>query len=206
MSAFETATAVTATAVPGVYDAELHPDWAIHTKPNGGYLLAILARAACDVVDTETPLAVSAHYMRAPDVGPAEIRAEAIRRGRRVSTSRAAIWQNDKPCIEALVSSGPLENAEVDYLSAPPPVIPPPEECVSSETEKFTVELFRNVELLMSPETVPLPTPNGTPTLQFWFRFRDGTDPDVMSLLLAVDAHPPTIFHLKKYGWAPTVE
>lgn len=206
MSAFEKATAVTATATPGVYDADLLPDWAIHTKPNGGYLLAILARAACDVVGTETPLVISAHYMRAPDVGRAEVRAEAIRKGRRVSTSRAAIWQHDKPCIEALVSSGPLENADADYLSALPPVIPPPEQCVSPATDKFTVELFDNVELVMSPETVPLPDPNGTPKLQFWFRFRDGTEPDVMSLLLAVDAHPPTIFHLKKYGWAPTVE
>lgn len=206
MSAFARDTAITPAAVPGVYDADLVPSWAIGGKPNGGYLLAILGRAACAAVGTDSPLAISAHYMRAPDLGAAEVRTEVVRQGRRVSTSRATIWQNDKPCIDALVSSGTIENAEIDYSAAPPPVIPPPEQCIGPATEKFTVELYENVEMLMSPDTVPLPNPNGTPTLQFWLRFADGTEPDPMALLVAVDAHPPTIFHLKKYGWAPTVE
>jgi hypothetical protein len=36
--------------------------------------------------------------------------------------------------------------------------------------------------------------------------FRDGSDLDVESLLLAADVAPPTVAHLGYRGWAPTVE
>jgi hypothetical protein len=37
-------------------------------------------------------------------------------------------------------------------------------------------------------------------------RLVDGSEWDVFSLALAVDAMPPTVFHLGRFGWAPTVE
>ena len=89
MSEFENATAIRRRGEASTYDTDLDAGWAIGGKPNGGYLLAILARAACDVVDTTHPLAVSAHYLRAPDPGPAEVRTEIVRSGRRASTSRS---------------------------------------------------------------------------------------------------------------------
>jgi acyl-CoA thioesterase len=187
------------------YDVDLHPGWAIRGKPNGGYLLAMLARAGCEVVGTEDPLAVSAHYLRAPSPGPAEIQVEAIRRGRRVSTSRASMWQAGKRCIETLISSGTLPDAPADW-SNPPPAMPAPEDCVEATVGAFTVELLDHIELRLDPATAPKPHPTGTPVVRFWFRLRDGTDPDVLTTLLAVDSGPPTIFNLARYGWAPTVE
>jgi hypothetical protein len=46
-----------APATPGCFghDVELDPDWRIGTKPNGGYLLAVLATAAADVAAPVTP-------------------------------------------------------------------------------------------------------------------------------------------------------
>src|SRR5207302_13485 len=46
----------------------------------------------------------------------------------------------------------------------------------------------------------------GHPMIQGWMRFRDGAEADTLALALAVDAMPPTVFHLEKLGWAPTVE
>jgi hypothetical protein len=37
-------------------------------------------------------------------------------------------------------------------------------------------------------------------------QLQDGSDWDGLSLALAVDAMPPTVFHVSKFGWAPTVE
>ena len=34
---------------PGRFSAEIDPEWTIGAKPNGGYLLSILARAATSV-------------------------------------------------------------------------------------------------------------------------------------------------------------
>ena len=207
VSDFDDVTAIRRRDGSGSYDADLHPGWAIVGKPNGGYLLAILARAACDVVDTPDPLAVSAHYLRAPSAGPVEVRAEALRHGRRVSTSRASIWQGGKPCIEALVTSGALvHDAPIEWNSAPAPTVPPPEDCVASYNPHFDVELFDHIELRVDPVTAPFPVATGEPVIRFWFRLRDGSDPDVRTVLLAADSGPPTVFNLERIGWAPTVE
>jgi hypothetical protein len=87
-----------------------------------------------------------------------------------------------------------------------PPELAPPQECVVAENPYLTIALFENVELRVDPATAPFPTANGIPEIRFWFRLADGAAPDVMSLVLAVDSGPPTVFHLQRYGWAPTVE
>jgi acyl-CoA thioesterase len=206
MSDFADVTSIRRREASTTYDAELHSGWSIVGKPNGGYLLAILARAGCDIVSTTHPLAVSGHYLRAPSPGPAEIRTEAVRHGRRVSTSRATLWQDDKPCIDALITSGELHDAPVEWTRLEPPDMPTPEECVVGANPLFTVALFDHTELRVDPSTSPFPTPSGEAVIRFWFRLRDGTEPDVLSLILAVDAGPPTVFNLGMYGWAPTVE
>lgn len=42
--------------------------------------------------------------------------------------------------------------------------------------------------------------------MRSWFGLADGRDADPFSLLLAVDALPPTAFELGIMGWAPTIE
>jgi hypothetical protein len=211
MSKFEADTAITRQSQDGplgpTYDVLLNDAWSIGNKPNGGYSLAILARAACDAVETVHPLAVSAHYLRAPESAPAEVRTEIIRKGRRASTVRATLWQNGKPCIESLITSGELQpDADIEYAGVAAPDMPPPDEGVIPDNPFAKIALFDSVELRLDPATAPFPKATGTPELRFWFRFTDGADPDVLSLLLAVDSGPPTVFHLEKYGWAPTVE
>ena len=53
-----------------MFTADVHPDWTIAGKANGGYLLATLARAAAAVAAHEHVIAASAHYLHAPDAGP----------------------------------------------------------------------------------------------------------------------------------------
>lgn len=205
MSEFAAATSVRRTDADR-YAADLHPGWAIGGKPNGGYSLALIARAACHAAESPGPLAVSAHYLRAPDPGPADVHVEVVRRGRRVSTVRATLWQADRPCIEALVSCGAPGHDASDWDERPPPDLPPPQECVSGAPPKFHVELMDRLDLRLDPATAPFPKPSGRPELRGWFRFADDAKPDVFALLLAVDAFPPTVFNLRRYGWAPTVE
>jgi acyl-CoA thioesterase len=206
VSDFADVTAVRRRDDTTVFDTELDPGWAIGGKPNGGYLLAILARAACETVSAHHPLAVSAHYLRAPSAGPAEVRAEAVRVGRRVSTARATLWQAGQPYIDALVTAGELSDAPVQWTSLAPPPMPGPEDCPMYGIPDFTVELSEHTVLRVDPATAPFPSPSGEPVIRYWFRLADGSPPDVWSLLLATDCGPPTVFNLGRYGWAPTVE
>ena len=208
MSAFATATAVRrrSDGEPLVFDADLDLGWSIGGKPNGGYLLAILARAAADAVDKPHPLAVSGHYLRPPDGGPAEVRVEVVKTGRTVSTARSTLWQGGKPCLDTLVTAGALAGEPVDYDGDPMPELPTPEECKSRAESPFRVELLDHVDVRIDPATAPFPEPKGRPLIQGWMRFHDGADADALALTLVVDAMPPTVFHLGKLGWAPTVE
>jgi acyl-CoA thioesterase len=206
VSAFNKATAVQPREGGTVYDAELDLGWSIGGKPNGGYLLAILARAATEATGRPHPLAVSGHFLRPPAGGAAEVRVETVKAGRTVASVRSTLWQHDKPCLDTLITLGELGGAAVDYAAEPMPSLPTPEECRNRSEAPFRVELLDHIDVLIDPATAPFPTPNGRPMIQGWMRYRDGADADALALALAVDAMPPTVFHLDKLGWAPTVE
>ena len=49
--------------------AEVDPGWTVAGRPNGGYLLALVTRAALEAVGQPDPLAVSAHFLAPADLG-----------------------------------------------------------------------------------------------------------------------------------------
>src|SRR6185369_10133041 len=109
MSAFEKVTAISGTG--GTYTAELDPQWTVDGRPNGGYLLATMARAAL-ATDAESthphPLSASVLYASSPVPGPAEIEVEALRRGRSASQLRVRLSQQGTARVEALFVVGRL--------------------------------------------------------------------------------------------------
>lgn len=219
---FRAATAVSASG-PTSYDATIDGQWTIGGIPNGGYLLALLSRAAMDTTGQLDPLAVSGHFLRPPVVGPAEVVVEQLKSGRRTSTARASLWQDGTLRLDALVTTGrlpaagePIEDSAVaDWSDLPQPAMPSPEECPVSEHAMFRIELLDVVEQRVDPSTSPfgldeqgnvVPSPTGTPMLRAWQRLADGSDPDPLFAVVASDSLPPTVFNLGGYGWAPTVE
>jgi hypothetical protein len=84
--------------------------------------------------------------------------------------------------------------------------MPAPEQCPAGSPESFRVELLDHVELRVDPSTSPFPNPAGDPVVRAWFRLGPDVAPDPLALLVAVDAMPPTVFNLGRFGWAPTVE
>ncbi|HXY27602.1 MAG TPA: acyl-CoA thioesterase domain-containing protein, partial [Acidimicrobiales bacterium] len=64
--AFSEVTALVARE-PGRFDALVDQEWTIGGKPNGGYLLAMLGRAAAVVTDHPDVIAASAQYVQSPE-------------------------------------------------------------------------------------------------------------------------------------------
>ena len=207
MTAFAAATAVHRRDEEGGYDVALDAGWSIGGRPNGGYLLAVMANAATDAVGRPHALASSGHFLRPPAGGPAEIRIEVMKTGRTVSTARATLWQDGKACLDTLVTAGELPKDDPEHMGATPPPMPPPDECRARQQDDIVVELLDHVDVRLDPATAPFSdSRNGTPVVRGWMRFHDGADADALALLLAVDVCPPTVFHLGRMGWAPTVE
>ncbi|MFE1851888.1 thioesterase family protein [Streptomyces sp. NPDC059489] len=216
-SEFDRDTAVTLRE-PGVYGIDLSAGWTIINAVNGGYLLAVLGRALGDALPHRDPFTVSAHYLTASQPGPAVIRTDVVRTGRTLSTGQASLFQYDDEGreverIRVLASYGDLDSLPDDVrTSAKPPAIPPPDRCFGPEDGPALVSgssaITDRLKLRLDPATLgwALGSPSGKGEMRGWFGLADGRDADPLSLLLAVDALPPTAFELGISGWVPTVE
>ncbi|MFJ5264433.1 thioesterase family protein [Streptomyces sp. NPDC088387] len=208
----------------GVYDIEFSADWTIFGAVNGGYLLAVLGRALADALPHSDPFTISAHYLTATLPGPAVVRTEVVRTGRTLSTGQASLFQYDEQGTEiermrVLASYGDLAALPDDvHTTAVPPDMPPIDQCFGRQDAPPPAPGARPVSdppaiaerlmIKLDPATLgwALGQPSGKGEMRAWFGLADGRDPDPFSLLLAVDALPPTAFELGVKGWVPTVE
>ncbi|WP_093821594.1 thioesterase family protein [Streptomyces sp. PpalLS-921] len=216
-SEFDRDTAVTLRE-KGVYDAELSAGWTIIQAVNGGYLLAMLGRALSDALPHSDPFSVSAHYLRASSPGPAVIRTQTVRTGRTLSTGQASLFQyaedgTEVERIRVLATYGDLDGLTDEVrTSAEPPAIPPREDCLGPGDGPAPIPgssaITERLDIKLDPATVgwAVGAPSGKGEMRGWFGLADGRDPDPFSLLLTVDALPPTAFELGLKGWTPTIE
>ncbi|MBO8185882.1 thioesterase family protein [Streptomyces spirodelae] len=216
-SEFDRDTAVR-TSEPGVHEALLSPGWAIGKALNGGYLLAVVGRALRQALPHPDPFTLTAHYLTATVAGPATVRTSVARSGRTVSTASAGLFQTDErgreiERIRALATYGDLATLSDDVrTSAKPPAMPPREQCFRATDhpggDAAVPEMGRRLDLRLDPETCgwALGAPSMRGEIRAWLELADGREPDPLSLLMAVDALPPTGFDLGLTGWVPTVE
>lgn len=210
MKTFAEATAVVP-ARDGDFRAELDPRWAVGDKLHGGYLMAVLARAVGAVSAHPHPVAVTTSFLRPPRPGSAVLSVTPLRTGRSTAQYRAQLSQDGEPCAEALVVQGVLDESEPFWSAAPPPGLPPEDDCVllpsAAPGTAFPVPLLDVVEHRLDPAALgfALGQPSTTGRTGAWLRLADGTDWDPLSLLVAMDLVPPISLTLGVTSWAPTI-
>ncbi|MCX4587558.1 thioesterase family protein, partial [Streptomyces sp. NBC_01481] len=182
------------------------------------YLLALLGRALADALPHPDPFTVSAHYLSASQPGPAVVRTETVRTGRTLSTGQASLFQYDEDGVEVerirvLATYGDLDDLADDVqTTANPPAMPALQNCLGPSDGPAAIPgssaITERLNIKLDPATVgwAVGAPSGKGEMRGWFSLADGRDPDPFSLLLTVDALPPTSFELGLKGWTPTVE
>jgi acyl-coenzyme A thioesterase PaaI-like protein len=198
---------------PGRFAGALDPEWTIGGKPNGGYLLSMLARAATASVAHPHPIVASAHFVRSPDPGPVSIETELLRAGRSASQVRARMIQDDRLCIEAVVTTSRLSAETPPFWTegAPAPDGTSYDDCprlVPQLPNGMRVAIMDHVEVRLDPATsgFTLGQPSGRGRLDGWLDLPGGEPFDPFSLLYAVDSFPPATFDIQFSGWVPTLE
>lgn len=203
---------------PGRWLADIGAAWNINVNPNGGYAQAPLLKAmAAEVAAHPDPASATTHYLR-PAVADeqAEISVEVIRQGRRTSTVRGMMVQQDKVRLESIATFIDLgAEAQSDWqLDIAPPPIAPPQDCLDRALVHQDVDLplLSRVEVLVDPASVE-PARDGEvgaearATVSGWIRFADERPIDSMALTLLADCFPPSIFSaFGRVGWVPTIE
>jgi len=197
----------------GHFDAEVNHEWTIGGKPNGGYLLAMLGRAASSMSQHRHVIAASAHYLSSPDPGPVSIEAEVLRTGRSASHVRARMSQGDRACVEALITTGELDASTTPYWTGGTPIVSQVayEDCprlIHRLPNGARVAIMDQVEVRLEPGASGFTKgqPSGRGELRGWLSLPGGEAFDTTSLLYAADAYPPATFDIEFAGWVPTLE
>jgi len=216
-SAFDRVTAVSESA-PGRYEISVDGGWTIAGRPNGGYLLATMARAASTALasaegpDHPHPFTATAHYLNSPRPGGAEVHTEVLRRGRGMSQVRARLMRRESPCIEATFTLGRHDPAAESWWSdLEAPALPPHDACVRAEgvgPGGVELAIMEHVDVRLDPATAGFAAgrPSGKAEVRGWLTFADGREPDPVALLYAADSFPPATLELGTLGWVPTLE
>lgn len=199
---FAAATAVEALG-GGAYAADIDATWGVFGNANGGYLLAVMARAALHDGGRAFPHAVSASYLRPGVHGRARIDVEVLRSGKTATQARVVLSQDQGPAIDATFVLGDLPSGEVDRADAV--ALPPAPELCSSIVERPPgIDILERIGLRYAPGLDPREP--GEPRIHAWFDLLSPEPPDPLHALLAADALAPSVHRLGNIGWAPTVQ
>lgn len=209
---FDTATAVTRND-DGSYAAAIAPDWGINGNANGGYVIALAARAMADAAG-RPPLTVTAHYLTPGRPGPCTIDVDIVRVGRRTTTVRAMLRSGDVGVAALLGAFGEQVERGTSVVHGAPPDLPPIDECPSSKPPNVVSGFGDRVDARVRPSDLGFAVGehSGRGELAGWFRLDDQADDavalDAFGLLLAADAFAPVCFQLPDFppGHAPTLE
>jgi hypothetical protein len=216
---FDVASAIGATGDGDLFETTVHPLWSVGDKPNGGYLLALLGRAArvaarrAGAPEWEV-VSASITYLRPPALAPAVVRTTVLRIGRTAAHVRAVLAQEGVDLVDAVLVLGDLpEEPAVRYDGTPAFHAPEPDDCVRLTPKIPTgvhVGILDVLDQRLDPATVPFaaspPRPRTPAELRGWTRFADGREPDPLSLLFFIDAIPPATLMIGSPGWVPTLQ
>lgn len=213
MTEFERATAVRRRD-DGTYDAEIVAGWDIGGNANGGYLMALAARAMADAVG-RPPLTITAHFLSPGKVGPVVVDVDVIRSGRRMAVVRATVRSGETEVMALLgnFSEQPDPGAAgPSIVDAAPPDLPPLDLCVRAGPPPGQAGSGFSDRVLgrCAPADVGYRSgePSGKALIRGWFEFADHSEVDAFGLLVAVDAFAPVCFNVigLPVAWAPTLE
>jgi len=194
--------------------------WDTVGPPNGGFLLALVARGLTAAAPFPDPVTLTGHFLRPSRHTPVEILVTPVRAGSTHATLMAGLHQDGKEILRTLATFSDLGRAAGPSQSdARPPALPPPEECAPvkelaarqwDDLPGRLPAMYRAIDVrLARPERRE---PGEIARLEGWMRFTDGREPDVAALPLFADAFPPAVFDVGLgagdgiAAWVPTIE
>ncbi len=200
---------VMAQSKPGCFEFHLSDHWSIHKRPNGGYLMAVMAKAMeTRAVKSATPI-ITANYIHAPSAGEASIKVDVISESNSFSRLMARLFQKGKECVRALgtFSSPAAEPVLESYAQGPPPM------AGFNESIQVPVmpdnKLFDHIDLRLDPACTGWVAGSVSDRSEFkgWITFKEKRTIDMPAVLLFADTYPPPVF--SQFGpsaWVPTIE
>lgn len=106
-SDFDRDTAVTRVS-DGHYRADISNRWDIRDVPNGGYVMAVAARALREHLSHPDPFTITGHFLKPVLPGPIEIAVDTLKTGKTLSFGEAKIHQGGGERLRITAAYGDL--------------------------------------------------------------------------------------------------
>ena len=191
------------------YKAAVAGNWSVNGNPDGGYLMALLARAALSSSEKEAIVILTANFIARCESGEAELSVEHMGATRRFDRWQVSLIQDGEDKVRAMATlmDRKAEQAGKRYENAMP-ALAPVEECIKfGQMPGYT--LFDNMDVLLDPDCSGWITgvPADRSELKGWIKFKDDRPFDQPALMLIADSFPPPIFVSQgMVAWVPTLE
>jgi len=190
---------------PGHFLGRIDRGWWVQRGPNGGYVAALLLRAATSLVadPVRRPRSFTAHYLEPPAEGPVEVRAVVERAGRGLSTVSVRMIQGEKTVALATVALS-VSRPGPSFAEQARPEVPPPDRVPvgAGPTPIPMGQRFQTRPVLGEPFAGAARAITGG-----WIRLQDPAPIDEHLVVALCDAWPPAVFsRLETLAAVPTID
>ena len=175
---------------PGEFTVELDAGWSSLVGVHGGYMCAIAVRGAEALVEDRRVRTITTSFLRTGRVGPATLSVRPVRQGRSITTMVADLVQDDRLLLTSRLTLM-TERSGIEWRTAVPPVLPPPERCVRMDVDR--VVHFDRVDGVIDPRTMPS-SGGERARVQGYLRPLEHGGVDAAWLAMATDWFPPPAF------------
>jgi hypothetical protein len=194
---------------PFSFSGHITENWSINEIPDGGYLMAILAKAMMHHSEMKSTPIITANYLNRCEPGEARVLIEKMSTSRQFDRFQARLQQKGKEKIRAFGTFA-NENNEciLESYEVPGLEIAELEKCLPvPEDSNYT--LFSQLDIRLDPICTGWLSGNLSDTSESkgWIKFKNNRPFDVLSILLVADSFPPPILSSQgMVAWVPTIE
>ncbi|MCV6625228.1 MAG: thioesterase family protein, partial [Cellvibrionaceae bacterium] len=193
-----------------LWQLEVSDRWSFGSAPNGGYMAALLAKAAGKTLSRHhQPMSVTSQYILPAKPEQAEIAVKVLREGGRFSQVSVELRQQGQVCVQqsgVFTDFGQLKGPS--HFEGEVPQFPPVEAGIpvsganASFRHRVDARWFADGGGRYWPDGNAPEMSNGG-----WIKMSDGREPDALALLVFADAFPRAMaMRTGKLGWIPTVD
>ena len=194
---------------PFSFSGHVTENWSINGIPDGGYLMAILAKAMMYHSEMKSTPIITANFLSRCEPGGADVWIEKMSTSRQFIRLQARLSQKGKEKIRAFGTFAD-ENKErmVENCETSGSDIAELEKCIPiPEVPNYT--LFRQMDIRLDPGCEGWMSGKLADRSESkgWIKFKKNRPFDIVSILLIADSFPPAVLSSQgMVAWVPTIE
>ncbi len=194
---------------PFSFSGHITENWSINGIPDGGYLMAILAKAMLHHSEMQSTPIITANFLERCEPGEAEVSIERMSASKQFNRLQARLKQKGREKIRAFGTFADENKAcLLERCEASAPDIAELGKCVSLPgIANYT--LFSQLDIRLDPLCAGWMSGklSDTSEIKGWIKFKNDRPYDLLSILLMADAFPPAVLASQGLvAWVPTIE